>query len=228
MELVALLNVLRRRWLLILIPTVIAAAVAIPALVASLRPAPLYQAVIRFSASQIPTEENTTDFQDKAYIPWLGSEYAIVNLATWTTTNSFAHEVSAALTTQQLQIAPDAIQAAIRTDPARSVMAMTIQYPNRDDLTQIASAAILVLQTKNADYFAQLNALPARITPLDQIDIVSVSPPITTRIAPLFRILIGLAAGIALAFLAEYLDRAIRARSDVERFGWKVIGEIPH
>ncbi len=41
------------------------------------------------------------------------------------------------------------------------------------------------------------------------------------------RLLLALAAGVALAFLLDYLDDAVRVRGDVERLGLEVIGEIP-
>ena len=41
------------------------------------------------------------------------------------------------------------------------------------------------------------------------------------------RLLIALAAGIGLAFLAEYLDNRVRSREDVEELGLTVVGEIP-
>jgi capsular polysaccharide biosynthesis protein len=41
------------------------------------------------------------------------------------------------------------------------------------------------------------------------------------------RLLLALAAGIALAFLADYLDDRVRGREDVERMGLRVVGEIP-
>ncbi len=37
----------------------------------------------------------------------------------------------------------------------------------------------------------------------------------------------GLAAGVGLAVLAEYLDDSIRTRADVEALGLTVLAEIP-
>jgi capsular polysaccharide biosynthesis protein len=41
------------------------------------------------------------------------------------------------------------------------------------------------------------------------------------------RLALALAAGMALAFLLDYLDDAVRERADLERLGLAVLGEIP-
>jgi capsular polysaccharide biosynthesis protein len=83
------------------------------------------------------------------------------------------------------------------------------------------------LQTQNQAYFSQLAAEPATITPLDEIDVVRTVPPLTARINPFIRIVIGLAAGVGLAFLAEYLDDGLRHESDLEALHIPVLGVIP-
>jgi capsular polysaccharide biosynthesis protein len=41
------------------------------------------------------------------------------------------------------------------------------------------------------------------------------------------RFVLALAAGLALALLAHYVDPVIRERREVERMGFAVVGEIP-
>jgi len=41
------------------------------------------------------------------------------------------------------------------------------------------------------------------------------------------RLGLGLAVGVALAFLAHYVDPFVRNKQDIEALGVKVLGEIP-
>lgn len=227
MELRQLWAVVRRRWWLVLLPALVALALVIPALPAMLRPTVIYSVGIRFTASQSPTSDNAKTFQDLSYIPWLASEYAVNNLATWMRTDTFAREIAAILAQQGTQIEPDSIRAAIVSDSARSIMTLFIRWSDAEVLRRIALAAVEVLQTKNATYFAQFGAQPARVIALDGIIITPESTPLATRLSPLIRIVLGLTAGLALAILADYFDRAIRDRTEIEALGLSVIAEIP-
>ena len=228
MELKQLWAVIRRRWWLVLIPAVVAAILALPSARTAISPAVTYTTAIRFTASQLPTADKAQNFQDQSYIPWLASEYAVNNLATWMGTDSFATEIAVKLTAQGKTISAGDIRAAgIRADSARSIMTLYLYWPNPDDLKLMAQAAIDVLREKNQVYFPQFGAQKAEITPLDTINVAPVSTPITQRLGPLFRVLVGLAAGLVLAFLAEYLDPTIRDWRDVEVLGLGVIAEIP-
>jgi capsular polysaccharide biosynthesis protein len=57
--------------------------------------------------------------------------------------------------------------------------------------------------------------------------VVPAPPPLTDRFAPLIRIGLGLLAGVALAFLAHYLDPVLRGRDDLESLGLPVVASIP-
>jgi capsular polysaccharide biosynthesis protein len=228
MELQQLFAVMRRRWWLIVIPALVAAVLTLPALGAMLRPPLAYSVGVRLTASQVPTAETARTFEEQSYISWLGSEYAIINLATWMRTDSFAREISAVLATRNITLAPDALRAAITSDSARSIMTFFVtSWPDETQTVRIAEAAIEVLQTKNAAYFAQFGERPARIVPLDAPLVVPVAVPIAVRFGPLLRLVVGLAVGVALAFLMEYLDKTLRSRLEVEALGLDVIGEIP-
>jgi capsular polysaccharide biosynthesis protein len=95
-------------------------------------------------------------------------------------------------------------------------------------LEQIAQAAIQVLQERHQAYWPQLAAARGVVTALDTPKAAPAPTSIADRLAPLFRILIGLAAGVGLAFLAEYLDAGIRTREEAETsLTIPVLAEIP-
>jgi capsular polysaccharide biosynthesis protein len=228
MELKQLYAVVVRRWWLIALPALVALILTIPAFGTMLRPSVNYSVGVRLTASQPPTGDAPKSYEEQSYISWLGSEYAIVNLAAWMRTDSFAREISAVLATVGKQIDPDALRAAITSDSARSIMTFYVtSWPDEAETKLIADAAVQVMQTKNAAYFAQLGAGPAQVVPLDNAIVVPVPIPLAVRYGPLLRIVVGLAAGIALAFLAEYLDSSLRNRAEIESLGLNVIGEIP-
>ncbi len=226
MELKQVWSVIRRRWWLVLLPAVVALVLALPSLRTVISPPVSYTVLIQFTASQVPGSGGQS-FQDQSYIPWLASEYAVNNLATWMKSDSFAREIAAQLQTQGKSLDAGAIRSAIQSDSARSIMRLYLTWPDPDDIKQMAQAAIDVLRTKSQDYFPQLSAARAVITPLDAITVVPQSAPITARLGPLFRVLIGLVVGLALAFLAEYLDPTIQHRREIEALGLPIIVEIP-
>src|SRR5262245_24774163 len=125
MELKQLWAVIRRRWWLVLLPAVVALIVALPSLRTVISPPVTYTVTIRFTASQTPNADNAHTFQDQSYIPWLASEYAVNNLATWmNTSESFAHEIADKLQTAGKTIEIGAIRGAMRADSARSIMTL--------------------------------------------------------------------------------------------------------
>jgi capsular polysaccharide biosynthesis protein len=135
--------------------------------------------------------------------------------------------VAKALEAQGKKLDSEAIRAALASDSARSIMTLYVTWPDPEEIKVIAQAGIDVLRGQSQVYFPQLGAGKAGIIPLDGIIVAPVAPPIATRLAPLFRALIGLIAGLALAFLAEYLDPTLRSRAEVEALGLAVIAEIP-
>jgi hypothetical protein len=54
-----------------------------------------------------------------------------------------------------------------------------------------------------------------------------IGPGLREQLELPLRLLLALAGGIALAFLADYLDDRVRSREDIERLGLPVMGEIP-
>jgi capsular polysaccharide biosynthesis protein len=224
MELKQLWAVIHRRWWLVLLPAVISLILALPSLSSMISPQPTYTAVIQFTASQVP---GSGSFEEQSYITWLGSEYAVNNLATWMRSESFAREVTYQLQSQGKTIDAAAIQNAIRSDSARSIMRLYLTWPDPEETKQIAQAAVDVLRTKSQDYFPQLTAARAVIIPLDAITVTPQSMPLMTRLAPLFRVLIGLVAGLALVFLAEYLDPTLHERREIDALGLPILAEIP-
>lgn len=225
MELRTLWAVIHRRWWLIALPTVVAVILSLPLLGGVISPNIQYRVVLRFTAAQPP--QDAQSFEESSYISWLGSEYAIINLAAWLRTESFARETAQILKANNQTVNVESLRAAIATDSVRSILTLYLTWDDPTQLEAIAAAASEALRLKASDYFPQLAGQPARIVALDEVIITPLGAGLTDRIAPLLRILIGFAAGVGLAFLAEYLDPTLRSRRELESLGIQVLAEIP-
>jgi capsular polysaccharide biosynthesis protein len=223
MELMQILRVLIRRWFLVVIPVVITAALVVPDLLSRPVATGGFSTMIRYTAAQqleaVPNRDG--DYQDI----WLASELTVNALTEWVQSSRFAEAVALKASAAGAEIDPAALS--IAADNERSVGQIFINWPDEAQLAAIVQAAIETLQTESQNYFPQLGGAPAQVTILDEPRIVPAPPPITNRLAPLIRVALGLAAGIGLAFLVEYLDPTLRRREDVEALGLNVVASIP-
>ena len=219
MELQQIWTILRRWWWLVVIPVAITVVLALPGLLNRGAASGGFTQTITYSAMQsitaIPRTEG--DYQDI----WLSSELTVNAFSDWVKGSSFKQELAT--------VVPDANLDAlvIATDNAHSVGQIYLSYPSADGLQALGDAVIKVMSTRSQAYFAQLGGQPATVTILGQTPVTPAPPAITDRLGPLIRVGMGLIAGIALAFLAHYLDPVLRRREDVESLGLPIVGVIP-
>ena len=102
-----------------------------------------------------------------------------------------------------------------------------LSYPEQEKLESIANTVMLVLASRNQEYFPQLGGESAQVTILDEPQIASAPPPLTNRFAPLIRIAIALIVGLALAFVAEYFDQTIHHQDELDKLGLPTLARIP-
>ncbi len=230
MELISLWHLIKRRWWLMALPAVAALIVTLPTLKNVVSPPVSYLVQVRLTAAAPPEPEGgdvATPYEDTVYVPLLASEYVAVNMPPWITSDSFANEVSLQLAEQAVDIPAGDLGTAFQADNYRSIFTLYVTWDDASEIRSIADAAITVLQMRNQSYFPPYAAQPVRVVPLDDVDVSEAAPPIMARLTPLIRILMGLAAGVGLAILAEYLDDAIYTREDVEALGLPVLAQIP-
>lgn len=225
MELRQLWKIAQRRWWLILLPALTAFAYAAYTTIKA-PPGGGYATSIRFTAAR-PPDSAAQGYEDSAYYPWLASEYVVNALTDWVRTSTFAEEVSARLAADGVEIPAGAIQGSVSADNERSVMVLYLNWGNPDQLQAIAAAASAVLQERSGVYFPQVGQGGLVVVPLDDPAVGAVPPSISARLDPLIRLALGVAAGVALAFLVEYLDPSLRERSEIETLGLAVLAEIP-
>jgi capsular polysaccharide biosynthesis protein len=225
MELRAILAVVIRRWWLIALPALAALAYAVYGYLKTPQTGG-FATSIRFTAAQPPDAQGAS-IENSAYYQWLTSEYVVNGLTDWVTTNSFAEAVSQELAVNGVSISAGQLQGVMVPDNARSVMVVSISWGDEKQLQAIAAAVGAVLVNRSREAFPQLEATGVEVKPLDTPVISAVPPPLTARLNPLIRFGLGLVAGVALAFLVEYLDPTVRTRADVQALGIAILAEVP-
>ncbi|MFQ3567106.1 MAG: hypothetical protein SNJ59_08895 [Aggregatilineales bacterium] len=225
MELKLIMRALLRRWWLIVLPTIIAAVFALPALLGPAGVTGGYSAVVDYSAAQSPEAFPSVegDFQDI----WLSSELMINAFTDWVRGSEFA-AAAAARAAEQLGIDTAAF-AGLRfaADNARSVGRIYFNWPDAEQLAALIDGAVDTLREQSHEVFPQLGGVPAQVTILDRSPVNPAPPALPDRLGPFIRIAIGLFIGLALAALAHYLDPVVRQRDDVEALGLPVLAAIP-
>jgi capsular polysaccharide biosynthesis protein len=224
---------LRRYWHIVWKRVWIIVALLVVVLIASLalrsKPASPYQATMRFLVGVAP-EACTGDYYcyDR-YYTWLSSEYLADDLSEVLKGSLFADDVSAHLAQGEtpITVSPGAIQGSTVAEKQHRILTLRITWGNPDELAAIANAAAEVLPQNGPDYFATIGAGEASFRLFDRPVVVPVGKSLRERLDLPIRLFLALLAGVALAFLLDYLDDTVRDQADLEAMGITVLGEIP-
>jgi len=222
MELRAYWKVLLRRWWLVVAPV---AVVVLYVLATYSPPGPVYQVVMRFAAG---TEPAGLSVDYDRYYPWLTSEYIANGLADVAETGAFAQAVAARLAEAGHQVAPAAIQPAIVTDNAQSILVVYLTWPDAEQIVAVADAISAELTGNSVAYFPQLSGIEPGVRQLDAPAPVPLPPGLRAQLmGPAIRVGLALVVGVALALLWHYLDPTIHTSEEAEGLGMKVRAQIP-
>ena len=227
MELRSYWAILKRRW---------AAPVLIPLLVAlfsavQLRPwqapAPSYSVTMRMLVGVLPLENADGAHYDPRYYAWMTSEYLVDDFTEVLTTQLFAQAINARLSENGLSIPSGLIQAQANTGQRHRIIRLSFTWHHPAELQAIANATVAELEENAAAYFSQLGTESAGISLLDSPTVAQVAQSARQRVEWPLRILLALVAGVAVAFLREYLDETVRRRQDLEEIGIAVLTTVP-
>jgi len=222
MELRSFWQIFRRRWLLVLIPSLVVALLS--AVTYQPKPAPGFNVGVNFIVAQAPNP-GTELVDENRYYNWLGSEYIVNGLTDWAKSGKFKTAVSNQLAKENINVAPGSFS--VTADNVRSKLQVSIQHGDAETLAHIMDAAITVLGEQNAEALPQLGGETAVLVLLDDPIVTPVPRSLSSLLNIPLRIAIGIAAGLGLALLVEYLDPTIRSREEAEAMGFAVLGEIP-
>lgn len=223
MELRRYWQILKRRWLLIIIPVVV---VTVLTVVTYQAPPTYYNVGMYYLVSQAPSSEaNNAD--EQRYYNWLTSEYIVNGLTDWVKGSEFATAVSAELAEQGWEIPAGAIQGSLAADNVRSKLEISLNNPDPKALAAMMDAVTIVIQEQNSNALPQLGGETAVVVPLSEPVVNQISAGIRNQLDLPVRILVALIAGVGLALLVEYLDPTIRESRELEAIGLSILGEIP-
>jgi capsular polysaccharide biosynthesis protein len=230
MELREYWSIIRRRWWL---PAAITLVALIAATVVGVRGATAYKTDMRLAVSTIPTPDpNGVLYYDPTYYSNLDSEYLADDMSEFMTSRAFADEVhrELAASSSPYDVDIETIMSATRAKKTHRFIDITLTTSTFDEGQAIAGSVSRILSDPNhvSQYLTALTAYHA------QMEIVT--PPVTHRANTLLgliseiglRTIIGLLAGVGLAFLIDYVDPSVRTRQEAERLlQTPVLGEIP-
>ena len=226
MELRTYWKIILRRWWL---PGGLALLVGLLTLVIQkpwqARPAS-YNAAMRFNVGIAPERIPGVYTYDR-YYTMLTSEYLVDDLGEIVRSQAFATAVSARLADQGIVVPPGAISASTQPGKLHRILTVNVGWGDETQLRAIAEAIAATLTEGSAEFFGQFSAEEADIRLIDPPTLSLVGRPAREQLDLPLRVLLGLAAGIALAFLWHYLDATVRERAELEQMGLAVLGEIP-
>jgi len=217
MELRQYWQIVWRRWWLI---AVLLAVVLIVSLITYRAPAPVYQASMRFAIGikgDNPVNAISGEGRSDA---WLASEYLADDLSEVLKGGDMAARVG-----ERVGFAVPA--GTIWAGREHRIMSVTITWGNPDQAQKIAEAVGAIVQDAGAGYFPQLSGVQAEAVLIDGPGIGQVGRSLKDKLDLPIRLFVALVAGVALAFLWEYLDATIRDRADLESLSVRILGEIP-
>jgi capsular polysaccharide biosynthesis protein len=206
----------RRGWLV----AVLLAIVLLVSLVTYRSPAPVYQATMRFAVGIEGAEPVSAVSGEGRSDVWLASEYLADDLSEVLKGGDFAARISE-------QIGVQIPAGTIFASREHRIMTVSVTWGNSDEVQAIAEAVAAAVEDGGAGYFPQLAGVQARAVLVDGPGIGLVSRSLKDKLDLPIRLFVALIAGVALAFLWDYLDDTVRDRAEVEVLGVAVLGEIP-
>ncbi len=190
-------------------------------------PAPSYSVSMRMLVGVLPLEGVDTAQYDPRYYAWMTSEYLVDDFTELLAAELFANAVNARLAEQGIVIPAGMIRASANTGKQHRIIRLSFNWHDANALQAIADAAVDELEENAASYFAQLGTEGAGVQVLDSPTVFPVGPSTRERVEWPLRILLGLVAGLVVAFLLEYLDATVRRREELEEMGLPILGAIP-
>jgi capsular polysaccharide biosynthesis protein len=218
MELRQYWRIIWRRWWLI---ALLLAVVLTVSLVTYRSPAPVYQATMRFAIGiegDSPVNAVSGEGRSDA---WLASEYLADDLSEVLKGGDIAAKVSD-------MVGFTVPAGTIWAGREHRIMTVSITWGDSDQVQKIAEALGAMVQDAGAGYFPQLAGVPAKAVLIDGPAIGQVGRSLKDKLDLPIRLFVALVAGVALAFLWDYLDATIRDRAELESLSLNVLGEIPN
>jgi capsular polysaccharide biosynthesis protein len=224
MELRQYWQIVRRRLWVVLALLLI---VAVASIFARPKRAPAYQTSMRFILGLEPELKTGDYYSYDKYYTWLTAEYLVDDVSEWVRSGAFAQAVSNRLAAAGIVVPAGAISGATQAGRLHRILTVSITWGDARQLADIANAIAEALPTEIARDMAQVGSSGVRAILIDPPVISMVGASLKEKMDLPIRLFLALAAGIALAFLLDYLDTSVRSSQEVEANGILVLAEIP-
>jgi capsular polysaccharide biosynthesis protein len=215
----------RRAWIPVLLVIVVAGA----SLLTQQPVPPTYSTTMRFTVGVRPQEVDN-QFGYDSYYAWLASEYLADDMTEIVRSQAFAADVNRQLADMgsPVRIPPNLISGVTVAEKQHRILRLNVSWGDPEELITIGQAIVATMEEDSAQYLTQLGTPGGLITVIDQPTPPALNPPsLTQRLDLPVRLGLALVAGIALAFLLDYLDDSVRNRSELEALDVPVLAEVP-
>lgn len=217
MELRRYWRIVWRRWWLVV---ALVGIVLVVSLIMYQEPEPVYVATMRFAIGIEGSEPVNAASGEGRSDAWLASEYLADDLSEVLKGGDFASRVSE-------EVGFEVPAGTIFASREHRIMTVTVTWRDRDQVQAIAEAAGAAIEDGGAGYFPQLVGVEAQAVLIDGPGIGQAGRSLTDKLDLPIRLFVAFVAGVALAFLWDYLDDTVRDRAEVEALGVSILGEIP-
>jgi capsular polysaccharide biosynthesis protein len=190
------------------------------------RPA-LYQTSMRFTVAVVSESRSDDYYAYDRYYTWMASEYLVDELTEIVGSEAFARAVSEELANSDLDLPTSTLRGSMIADRTHRILTLHLTWEDQAQLGEIANAAAKAIRERSADFLGQLGTADADIRLIDPPIVLPVARSLKDKLDLPIRLFLALVAGVALAFLLDYLDDTVHDRAEVEALGLAVLGEIP-
>jgi capsular polysaccharide biosynthesis protein len=220
MELIRYWQIVRRRWWLIV---GLVGVVALGTLLShDWSPPQAYAVSMRFNVGLEPAPPAGAEYSYDLLDIWRSSEYLMDDLASAVRGADYARRVAARLGDPNVNLG-----GVLGASTEFRVLTVAAHGEDPELLTEIAEAAAAVLDEEAPELVGPLgNARPV-LRLIDPPVVVPVGQGLREKLEVPVRLGLALLAGVAGAFLLDYLDRSVRGPDELEEIGLAVLGQIP-
>lgn len=220
MELIRYAQIVWRRWWLVAgLLTVVAVGTL---LTYDWTPPPHYTFSMRFSVGLEPVPPPDAEYTYDPLDIWRSSEYLMDDLASAVRGADFARRVSARLSEPGGNLA-----GTLGAATEYRVLTVTGQGADDGQLAEVANAAAAVLREEAGELVGPLGEGRPVLRLIDPPVVVPVGRGLRSKLDIPIRLGLALLAGVAGAFLLDYLDRSVRGADELEAMGISVLARIP-
>ncbi|MCS6883405.1 MAG: hypothetical protein RMK84_00840 [Oscillochloridaceae bacterium] len=228
MHLYEYLSILRRYWLVVLLPPLIAGAVS---LALALSRAPAYQASALALVSRVPLSASAPsplpDVDERS--TWMTTEYILDDLPFVVGSAAFAADVQAALAAEGYPIDAATIRGSLQAEVTHRAVTFRAVAGAPETASALLRATLATLESGGLKYWGRASAGGLHVAVLDP---PGPARPVAGRrdVAQdvALRAALALAAGTGLAFLLNAFDDRLRSPRQAEQWlGVRVLGVIP-